>query len=486
MVLLPMAKNIGSTGRIAQLIKPQDVTMNLKTLLLRTKSPSRNPTQPLHRCLTATDLTLLGIGATIGAGIFVLTGIAAATKAGPSIVLSYFIAAMACAFSAFSYSELASSVGGCGSAYGYAYAGLGELFAWIIGWDLLLEYGLSTSTVAVGWSSYFADMLHAMGMSLPQALRRGPLEQGIINLPAALIILIVMVFLAIGVKHSARFNAIMVAIKLLVLALFVIVAAPHFSPELWHPYLAFGWVGILNGAALIFFAYIGFDAVSTAAEETINPERNVPIGIIAALIVCTLIYMITSGMLTGIVHYSQLNVSSPLAFALLHIGYRMMAALIALGAIAGITTVILVMYYGFTRVFLAIARDRLLPAAMSEVNSRTRTPLRIIFSTGFIMSLIAGLVPITELAHLVNIGTLAAFTVVCAGVLVMRRTHPEMPRPFRVPFSPLFPSIGIALCILIMLSLPLFTWIGFGLWTAFGLVVYFSYSRFHSLLNESR
>lgn len=454
--------------------------------LLRTKNPSKQDhPQTLRRCLTALDLTLLGVGATIGAGIFVLTGIAAATQAGPAVMLSYALAALACLFSAFSYAELAACIGGCGSAYTYAYAGIGEIFAWIIGWDLLLEYGLSTSTVAVGWSGYFSDMLRAVGISLPSWLLKGPLEHGIINLPAAVIILVVMTILAIGVKQSVRFNATMVVIKLSVLVLFVAVAVPHFDLTNWHPFLPFGWSGVAGGAALIFFAYIGFDAVSTAAEETIHPERNLPIGIIAALVVCTLIYMIVSGLLTGIMRYTELNVASPIAYALLHLGYRFMAGLIAVGALAGLTTVILVMYYGFTRVFLAMSRDRLLPTVLSSIHPKTQTPLRIVIGVGIMMAVIAGMIPMADLAHLVNIGTLAAFATVCSGVIVLRHTHPHLPRPFKTPLTPWFPFIGIGLCVYLMVSLPRSTWINFLIWTSMGLVVYFSYSRFHSRVNTA-
>lgn len=452
--------------------------------LFRTKHPTHhNHPHRLKRCLTAFDLTLLGIGATIGAGIFVLTGIAAATQAGPAVIVSFALAAAACAISALAYAELAASLGGCGSAYGYAYAGIGEIFAWIIGWDLLLEYGLSTSTVAVGWSGYFADFMRAAGMPLPAALLKGPLEHGIVNLPAVLILVVIMLILALGAKQSARFNATMVIIKLAVLAMFALVALPHFDLRLWHPFAPFGWSGIVGGAALIFFAYIGFDAVSTAAEETIDPERNLPIGIIGALIACSTIYMVIAGLLTGIMPYSQLQVSSPLAFALLTLGHRIMAGLIAIGAIAGLTTVILVMYYGFTRVFLAMSRDHLLPRSLAAVHPVTHTPLRIIIGAGVVMTVIAGVIPLTDLAHLVNIGTLAAFATVCLGVMVLRRTQPSLLRPFKIPFSPMLPSIGVGLCLYLMASLPRLTWINFLTWTTLGLFVYFLYSRRRSMIS---
>jgi APA family basic amino acid/polyamine antiporter len=440
----------------------------------------RQESGELRRCLNAFDLSLLGVGATIGAGIFVLTGIAAATKAGPAVMLSYALAALACALSALCYAELAAAIGGCGSAYGYAYAGLGEIFAWIIGWDLLLEYGLSTSTVAVGWSGYFTDLLGATGLNLPQYLLHGPLEHGIVNLPALGIILLVMMILILGAKESAQFNAIMVIIKLAVLMLFGLVAIPHFRLDLWHPFLPYGWTGVVSGAALIFFAYIGFDAVSTAAEETIHPERNLPIGILAALIICTLIYITVSGLLTGIMSYTQLNVSSPIAYALLQLGYRFVAGCIAVGAIAGLSTVILVMYYGFTRIFLAMTRDHLLPNRLARIHPRTHTPVRIIVIAGITMALIAGLIPIADLAHLVNIGTLAAFATVCLGTLVLRLRQPQLYRPFKLPGVKWVSITGVILCVGLMLSLPAITWINFLSWTVIGVVVYFCYSQAHA------
>lgn len=452
-------------------------------ILLRTKEPhDNNHPVKLRRCLTAFDLTLMGIGALIGAGIFVLTGIAAATKAGPAIIFSYALAGFACVFSALSYAELASSIGGCGSAYGYAYAGLGEFFAWIIGWDLLLEYGVSTSAVATGWSGYFSDMLQSIGFKLPMYLRSGPFEHGIFNLPAALIVFIVMVLLAIGVKESARFNALMVIIKLSVLGIFIAVACSHFNSALWHPFLPFGKQGIVNGAALIFFSYIGFDAVSTAAEEAKNPERDLPIGILASLVICTFLYMIVSGLLTGIVHYSALNVASPVAFALLQIGHRALAGMVAAGAIAGLTTVILVMYYGFTRVFLAMSRDGLLPHFLGVVNPKTLTPVRIILGVGVLMIINAGIIPFHHLAELVNIGTLTAFVMVCVGTIILRYTKPTLHRPFKTPFSPLFPAIGALLCLYLIVSLPAFTIIRFIVWWVIGFVIYLCYSRYSSSL----
>ncbi len=438
----------------------------------------------LKRCLSAMDLTLLGIGAIIGAGIFVLTGIAAAKSAGPAIVLSYVVSGFACAFAALAYAELAASVGGCGSAYGYAYAGLGEFIAWIIGWDLILEYGVATAAVAIGWSGYVNNALTAMGMPLPMTLLKSPVEGGLVNLPAFLIILTLAGLLAIGIRQSARFNAVMVLVKLLAITTFVAVAAFHVQPANWTPFMPFGWEGVMGGAALIFFAYIGFDAVSTAAEEAVNPQRDLPIGILVSLAVCTVIYVVVSGLLTGIVPYHTLNVASPVADSLLRIGYPWAAAFIAAGAIAGLTTVMLVLYSGLTRVFLAMSRDGLLPPVFSAVNKNTQTPIRIILASGVLIALIAGFTPIGDVAELVNIGTLAAFVLVCAGVIHLRYTRPDLKRPFRTPFGAVTPLLGIIFCVYLMLSLPPVTWVRFGIWLALGLVIYFVYSRRHSTLNR--
>jgi len=438
----------------------------------------------LKRCLNAVDLTLLGIGAIIGAGIFVLTGVAAATKAGPAIVLSYVVAGFACAFTALAYAELAAAIGGCGSAYGYAYAGLGELIAWIIGWDLILEYGLATAAVAIGWSGYVNNALTAIGLPLPPELLKTPVEGGIMNLPAAAIVMTLAVLLAIGVHQSARFNAVMVLVKLTAITVFVAVAAFHVQPAHWQPFMPFGWEGMMAGAALIFFAYIGFDAVSTAAEEALKPQRDLPIGIIASLAVCTVIYIVVAGLLTGIAPYATLNVASPVADSMLRLGHRWAAALIAAGAIAGLTTVMLVLYYGLTRVFLAMSRDGLLPPVFSAVNKKTQTPVRVIIASGILIASVAGFTPIGKVAELVNIGTLAAFVLVCGGVILLRRTKPDLKRPFKTPASPLVPLLGIAFCLYLMAALPAETWWRFVVWMATGIVIYFGYSRAHSTLNH--
>ncbi|MGZ8903066.1 MAG: amino acid permease [Methylobacter sp.] len=445
----------------------------------------------LKRCLSAWDLAFLGIGAIIGTGIFVLTGIAAATQSGPAVVLSFVIAGFACTFAALSYAELASAVGGCGSAYGYSYAAFGEMFAWIIGWDLLLEYGISVAAVANGWSGYFNNALTAIGMPLPEALTKAPKLGGLINLPASVIILALMGLLIMGVKQSSKANNAMVFVKLITITVFIAIAMFNVNPGNWDPFMPFGWFqslpdgktsGILAGASIVFFAYVGFDAVSTAAEEAENPQRDLPFGIVASLAFCTVIYIIVSGLLTGVVNYTDLNVSSPVAHALKMIGFTGASALISTGVIAGLTTVMLVLYYALTRIIFAMSRDGLLSSFFSEVNPKTKTPVRVIILCGVIISLIAGLMPLGDLAELVNIGTLAAFVLVCLGVIVLRITKPEMARPFRTPFSPLFPVLGMLSCGALMAFLPSLTWLRFIIWLAIGMIVYFAYSMHHSKL----
>jgi APA family basic amino acid/polyamine antiporter len=448
----------------------------------------------LKRCLSKWDLAFLGVGAIIGTGIFVLTGIAAATQAGPAIVLSFIIAGFACGFAALSYAELSSAVGGCGSAYGYSYAAFGELIAFIIGWDLLLEYGISVAAVANGWSGYFNNALTAIGMPLPESLTKAPILGGIINLPAAGIIMILMGLLIMGVKHSAKANNAMVIVKLITISVFIGIAVFNVHPENWHPFMPFGWfqtlpdgktAGVFAGSSLVFFAYVGFDAVSTAAEEAKDPQRNLPFGIVTSLVFCTVIYIIVSGLLTGVVNYSALNVSSPVAHALTLLGYNWGAALISTGVIAGLTTVMLVLYYGLTRIIFAMSRDGLLSPFFSKVNQTTQTPVRVIVLCGIIMALIAGFVPLGELAELVNIGTLAAFVLVCLGVIVLRMTQPNLKRPFRTPFSPLFPLLGMLSCGALMAFLPSITWLRFVIWLVIGLIVYFVYSMENSKLANS-
>ena len=463
--------------------------------IFRTKSTTPDDFEHvgLHKCLSALDLTLLGIGAIIGTGIFVLTGIAAATQAGPAVILSFVIAGIACAFAALAYAELAAAVGGCGSAYGYSYVAFGELIAWIIGWDLILEYGVATAAVATGWAGYFNNALTAVGLALPEALTKAPIQGGIVNLPAAGIVLTLMALLMLGMRESARTNMVMVVVKLLTIAVFIGVAVFHVNPENWSPFMPYGWssqspdgkpVGVLAGAAMVFFAYVGFDAVSTAAEEAKNPQRDVPFGIIFSLVFCTVIYIVVAGLLTGIVPYTQLNVPSPVAHSLQLIGVNWASALVATGVIAGLTTVMLVLYYGLTRVFFAMSRDGLLSPFFAEIHPKTKTPVRVIALCGLLISMTAGFIPLGELAELVNIGTLAAFVLVCLGVVVLRIRQPDLHRPFKNPLNPVFPMLGAFSCSALMAFLPWVTWVRFAVWLVIGVTVYFSYSIHHSKLEK--
>ena len=451
--------------------------------LFRTKAIGDcNADTGLRRALGALDLTFLGIGAIIGAGIFVLTGIAAATKAGPAIVLSYCVAGGVCALAALSYAELAAAVGGAGSAYGYAYAGLGEIVAWIIGWALMLEYGIAVSAVAIGWSGYFANGMQAIGLPIPFEYANAPYLGGIINLPAIGIILLLAALLCQGVSASKWVNTTAVLIKLAVVVLFIFVAFGHVNTQNWEPFMPYGFGGVMGGAALIFFAYIGFDAVSTAAEEARNPQRDLPIGIIASLVVCTILYVLVAGLLTGIAHYSTLNNPSPVAQAMLDLGFNKFAGVVAFGAIAGLTTVMLVVFYGQTRILLAMSRDGLIPAAFAHINPKTRTPVRVIVTSGAILATIAGFAPINVVAEMANIGTLAAFVAVCIGVIVLRYKRPDLHRPFKTPLMPVLPIVGVAGCIWLMVNLEARTWVYFVIWMTIGLLIYFGYSMRSSAL----
>ena len=466
--------------------------------LFRTKPIDTDLTRVrgLKRVLGAWDLTLLGVGAVIGAGIFVLTGITAATMTGPAVVLSFVLAGIACTCAALAYAELASAIGGAGSAYGYGYAALGEFPAWVIGWMLLCEYMVAIPAVSAGWSGYFNNGLESIGILLPTALTHTPLDPttpGIINLPAFVVVLALGILLATGAKISASFNAIMVAVKVAAIGIFIAVAFGHVDFANWSPFIPpeitgddgvkrFGVQGIATGAATIFFAYLGFDAVSTAGEEAINPQRDLPIGILSSLAICTILYIIVSAILTGVVPYAQIDIKAPVAAAMGTLGIPWAKGMIATGAIFGITTVMLVLFYGLTRVVLAMSRDGLLPAGMATVHPKTQTPVKLILSAGVVISLIAGFFPIGKVAELVNLGTLGAFFLVCASVIVLRKTRPDMARPFKTPLVPIIPILGMGFCAWLMLSLPALTWIGFAIWMSFGLVMYFTYSRSHSKL----
>ena len=460
--------------------------------LLRKKNINSKPDEKLNRCLTSFDLTLLGIGCIIGTGIFVLTGIAAANQAGPAVILSFLASGFACAFAALSYAELSSSVGGCGSAYGYTYVAFGEFIAWIVGWILLMEYGMSIAAVANGWSGYFNNALIAMGIGLPEALTKPPSLGGLINLPASLIILMIMALLIVGIKESAKFNKIMVAVKVSAILIFIAFAMFNVNPENWSPFMPYGWfetlpngktVGILAGASIVFFAYVGFDAVSTAAEEAINPQRDLPKGIINSLIFCTIIYIIVAALLTGVVPYQELNVSSPVAFALAKIGFPWASALVSIGVIAGLATVMLVLYYALTRIIFAMSRDGLLPTSLSLVNQKTQTPIKTILICGILISTIAGFTSLGTLAEIVNIGTLSAFVIVCLGVIFLRNKGPKDKNTFRNKWHPVVPVLGIISCSMLMIFLPMQTWIRFLIWILVGIGMYFVYSYRNSKLN---
>lgn len=458
--------------------------------LFRKKSPAAiqelegQKEKHLKRTLSAFDLTMLGIGGIIGVGIFVITGVAAAKYAGPAIVISFVISMLACIFTALCYAEFASLLPVAGSAYNYAYATLGEWIAWIIGWDLILEYVVGAIAVAIGWSGYFSNVLKTIGIELPVWCSGTPgvVPGAIINLPAALIVLILTGLLTIGIKKSAKFTSAMVFVKLVAIVIFIAVAASHVNPLHWQPFLPFGWGGVFTAAAIVFFAYIGFDAVSCAAEEAKNPQRDLPIGIIASLVICTILYIVVAALLTGIVPYLHLNNPSPVATALQELGYRWGSALVSAGAVAGITSVLLVLLMGQPRIFFSMSRDGLLWPWISKVHPRFGTPYRSQILTGLVVATVAAFIDIGTAAELTNIGTLFAFLLVCLGIVVLRKKEPTLPRHFKCPGNPIIPLLGIGFCLWLMLSLPWLTWVRFLIWLGLGLVIYFSYSRTHSLL----
>lgn len=471
----------------------------------------------LRRVLGAGSLTALGIGCIIGAGIFVVTGLAARNIAGPSVILSFVVVGIACIFAALCYAEFAAMVPVAGSAYTYAYATMGELMAWIIGWDLVLEYTVASASVAGGWSHYFQSFLDSLGVHLPAVIAKPPLMPGpaggfvasgsLLDLPAAVIIALITIILVLGIRESARFNAIMVVIKVAVVVMVIVVGARMVNPANWFPFAPFGWsgfslfgktiwgqaapdgapLGMLAGAALVFFANIGFDAVSTHAEEARNPQRDVPIGIIASLLICTFLYICVSAVLTGMVPYHQISVDAPVSTAFGQVGLTWAQFVISAGALAGITSVLMVLMLSQPRVLLAIARDGLLPKSFfGAVHPRFRTPWKTTLLTGGVVAFLSAVLPLQALAELVNIGTLLAMVMVCTSVLIMRRTHPDAHRPFRTPFSPVVPALGIIMCLVLMLSLPSMNWLRLGAWLAAGLVIYFAYGRYHSVLARQR
>jgi len=451
--------------------------------------------------LGALSITSLGIGCIIGAGIFVLTGTAAAQYAGPGIMLSFVLGGIACAFVGLCYAELAALLPVAGSTYTYTYATLGELVAWIIGWDLVLEYAMGAATVSVGWSGYVVSLLANFGIDIPPAyaaapgtvaetLANGTVVHGIVNLPAAFIVAILTYMLVMGTRESARVNNIMVAVKLAVVLAFILVGSAYVVSANWHPLVPantgefghFGWSGLLRGSAVVFFAFIGFDAVSTAAQEARNPQRDMPIGILGSLVICTVLYIAVSAVLTGIVPYGQLNVADPIAKAVDVIGLTWFSVLIKIGALAGLTTVILVLLYGQSRIFYTIAKDGLLPQVFSEVHPVRRTPWKSQMMIGTIVAIVAALTPIGILGEMVSIGTLFAFILVCGAVIYLRKSDAGVARPFRTPGVPVVPILGILFCLLLMAGLPIETWMRLVVWLVIGLVVYFSYGRNHSVL----
>lgn len=440
----------------------------------------------LKKALGAFDLTMLGIGCIIGTGIFVLTGIAAAKYAGPALIISFVISGLACIFAALCYAEFSSTVPVSGSAYTYSYAVFGEIMAWVLGWDLILEYGLASSAVASGWSAYFQGLIGGLGLHLPKALTAAydPAHGTYVDVCAIGILVIIAFLLTRGVKESARVNNIMVIIKVSIVLLFIGVGVWYVKPSNWTPFMPFGFSGVVTGAATVFFAYIGFDAVSTAAEEVRNPQRNLPIGIIASLLICTLLYITVSAILTGIVPYDQLEVNNPVAFALQYIHQDAIAGLISLGAIIGITTVLLVLMYGITRLLFSMSRDGLMPPVFSSIHKKRANPVRGTWLAALLASIFAGFVPLSRLAELTNIGTLFAFIVVSIGVIILRKTQPDLKRSFKVPFVPWLPVLSVLFCGYLLISLSHFAWIGFGVWFVIGIVVYMLYGYKHSLLRK--
>ncbi|HZD43768.1 MAG TPA: amino acid permease [Methanomicrobiales archaeon] len=466
--------------------------VNLQGLLsrpvFRTKSvkqlmESTGGEHALKRVLSPIELILLGVGAIVGTGIFVITGVAAAKYSGPALVLSFIFAGVACLFAALCYAEFAAMVPVAGSAYTYGYASLGEIWAWIIGWDLILEYSVAIATVAVGWSGYIVNLFTEVGIALPAALINPPgVEGGVINLPVILIIAAITALLIVGVKASATVNNVIVAIKLGVLVIFIYLGIGFINPVNWTPFTPFGWGGVVTGAAIVFFAYIGFDAVSTAAEEVKNPQRDLPIGILGSLLISTALYIVVSLVLTGIVPYYELNVPAPVAFALENVGVAWGGALVSIGALFGITSVMLVLLFGQTRIFFAMSRDGLLPGTFKEVHPVYRTPAKATLLVGTVTALIGAFLPLESIAELVNIGTLAAFIIVSAGVIVLRRTHPDTPRPFRAPLVPVLPALAIGFCAYLIIALPTITHLRFIIWLLVGLVIYYFYGIHHSCL----
>lgn len=464
--------------------------MNYWQKLLRTKpleqslkDASGTDRKTLSRSMGALDLTALGIGAIIGTGIFVLTGVAAAKYAGPAVIISFVFSGFVAGLAALAYAELAAMVPVAGSAYAYAYSSMGEIIAWLIGWNLVLEYLVAAGAVAVGWSSYFNDLLKSVNVYIPHAFASSPFEGGIIDLPAILITLLVTWIAIRGTRSSARATRLVVAVKLAVVALFIIIGIFQVRPSNWVPFAPFGYTGIMHGAAIIFFAYIGFDAVSTAAEEVRNPNRDLPRGIIASLAVSTILYIIVAAVLTGMIKYTQLDTPSPIAMALLTTGVKWASALISVGAIAGLTSVLLAVIFAQSRIFFAMSRDGLLPPVFATIHSKYSTPWVDTLIIGVTVSLVGAFFPVDLIAQMANIGTLSALAIVSAGVIILRRKKPDLPRPFRMPWVPVLPALSVIFCVYLMINLPIVTWVRFVVWMAIGLYVYYGYGFSHSRLS---
>ncbi|MDR1865149.1 MAG: amino acid permease [Bacteroidales bacterium] len=453
----------------------------------------------LRRSLTVGHLVALGIGAIVGAGIFVITGQAAATYAGPALTISFLISAAGCILSAVCYAEFAAMIPVSGSVYSYSYATIGEFLAWFIGWDLILEYLFACSSVAVAWSGYMQNLLLGWGIELPHHLTLSTLDHtvdgwvltgSIINFPAVFIVAVISAFLLGGIRQSAWINNIIVVIKVSVILLFIGFGLSHVDTGNWTPYIpentgtygSYGWSGILRGAAVVFFAFLGFDALSTAAQETRNPQKDMPRGILLSLIICAVLYVAVTAVLTGIVHYTELKTDAPIALAIDRAGTELawLGPLIKLGAIAGLSSVILVMMLGQTRIYYAIAKDRLLPEMFAKIHPKRKVPHNATIFAGIVTGVIAGTLPLNVLSELVSIGTLLAFTIVCLSVVVLRKTQPALNRPFKAPLVPFLPLMGAAFCILQMASLPWNTWLRLIGWTVCGLIIYFAYSIRHS------